>query len=56
MGSLRNPPDIEKLEDAGLLQQPTPEADLDGVLGLRKEDAEQLHETADAWDEPSEVE
>ena len=56
LGSLRDLPDIEKLEDAGLLQRPTSEADLDGVLGLRKEDAEQLHETADAWDEPSEVE
>jgi hypothetical protein len=34
LASLRDLPDIEKLEDAGLLQRPASETDLDGVLGL----------------------
>jgi chromosome segregation and condensation protein ScpB len=38
LASLRELPDIEKLEDAGLLQRPANEIDLDGVLGIREED------------------
>ncbi len=36
LATLRDLPDIERLEDAGLLQRPAPEADLDGVVGLVK--------------------
>ena len=42
--SLRELPDIEKLEDAGLLQRPGNVADLDGVLGLDDEHAELIDE------------
>nr|WP_245257253.1 SMC-Scp complex subunit ScpB [Methylocystis rosea] len=37
--SLRDLPDIEKLEDAGLLQRPAVEIELDGVFGIGDEDA-----------------
>ena len=42
--SLRDLPDIEKLEDAGLLQRPPNVTDLDGVLGLGDEHAELVDE------------
>jgi segregation and condensation protein B len=38
LASLRELPDIESLEDAGLLRRPANVADLDGVLGIREED------------------
>jgi chromosome segregation and condensation protein ScpB len=38
LASLRDLPDIERLEDAGLLQRPANEIDLDGALGIREED------------------
>ncbi len=44
LASLRELPDIEKLEDAGLLQRPANVADLDGVLGLGDEHAELVDE------------
>jgi segregation and condensation protein B len=44
LASLRDLPDIEKLEDAGLLQRPANVADLDGVLGLGDEHAELVDE------------
>ena len=44
LASLRDLPDIEKLEDAGLLQRPEPEIDLDEVLGIREDDAELMNE------------
>ena len=44
LASLRDLPDIEKLEDAGLLQRPASETDLDGVLGLGDEHAELVDE------------
>ena len=44
LASLRELPDIEKLEDAGLLQRPANVADLDGVLGLDDEHAELVDE------------
>ena len=39
LASLRDLPDIESLEDAGLLGRPANVTDLDGVLGLGDEDA-----------------
>ena len=44
LASLRELPDIESLEDAGLLQRPANVADLDGVLGLGDEHAELVDE------------
>ncbi len=44
LASARDPPDIEKLEDAGLLEKPTIEIDLDGVLAISDEDAVELAE------------
>jgi segregation and condensation protein B len=44
LASPRDPPDIEKLEDAGLMEKPTIEIDLDGVLGISDEDAVELAE------------
>jgi len=44
LASLRDLPDIEKLEDAGLLQLSATEADFDSVLGLGDEDAELMDE------------
>jgi segregation and condensation protein B len=40
LASLRDLPDIEKLEDAGLLQCSPTETDLNGILGFGAEDAE----------------
>ncbi len=40
--SLRDLPDIDKLEDAGLLQRTATESDLDGVFGIGDEDAVEL--------------
>ncbi len=42
--SLRDLPDIEKLEDAGLLQRSDNEIELDGVLRMRDRDAIELVE------------
>ena len=39
MASLRELPDIETFEDAGLLERPVTEIGLDGVLGLTDGDA-----------------
>ena len=44
LASLRDLPDIERLEDAGLSQRPANEIDLDGVLGIRDDDAELVNE------------
>jgi len=44
LASLRELPDIEKLEDAGLLERPANATDLDGVLGIYDEDAVELAE------------
>src|SRR5208283_437245 len=38
LASLRDLPDIERLEDAGLLERPPCSDDLDGMLGLREEE------------------
>lgn len=51
LASLRDLPDIEKLEDEGLLQRSRSAADLDRVLAVGEEDAELLDETGDDWEE-----
>ena len=48
LASLRDLPDIERLEDAGLLQRPANEVDLDGVLGIREDAAELVDEIDEA--------
>ena len=47
LASLRDLPDIEKLEDAGLLQRSANEIELDGVLRMRDRDAIELVEAVD---------
>jgi chromosome segregation and condensation protein ScpB len=49
LASLRDLPDIEKLEDEGLLQRPTSGRDIDGVLGLGEEDHNPIDEADDDW-------
>ena len=45
LATLRDLPDIETLEDAGLLQRPEPEIEIDGALGIGEEDeAERVDE------------
>jgi chromosome segregation and condensation protein ScpB len=44
LASLRDLPDIESLEDAGLLQRPANEIDLDDVLGIGEDDRELVNE------------
>ncbi len=44
LAGLRDLPDIEKLEDAGLLQRPANVTDLDGLFGLGDEHAELVDE------------
>lgn len=45
LASLRDLPDIEKLEDEGLLGRPQSEGDLDDALGLPPDDSLELAET-----------
>jgi segregation and condensation protein B len=54
LASLRDLPDIEKLEDAGLLMRSCSESDLDGVLGLKDEAAKDDNdaEACNVWNEP----
>ncbi|MGJ0557905.1 SMC-Scp complex subunit ScpB, partial [Methylocystis sp.] len=47
LASLRDLPDIEKLEDAGLLQRSANEIELDGVLRMRDRDAIDFVEAVD---------
>ncbi|MBG0799892.1 hypothetical protein IYX23_19680 [Methylocystis sp. L43] len=44
---MRNLPDIEKLEDAGLLQRSANEIELDGMLRMRDRDAIEFVEAVD---------
>jgi hypothetical protein len=37
LASLRHLPDIERLEDEGLLQRPQSDIDLDGAMGILRE-------------------
>ena len=47
LASLRDLPDIESLEDAGLLQRPEPEIEIDGALGIGEEDEAELVDEMD---------
>ena len=51
LGTLRDLPDIEKLEDAGLLTRLPTECDLDEVLGLDERPTREVHQTAKEWNE-----
>ncbi|MBY6241436.1 SMC-Scp complex subunit ScpB [Methylosinus sp. Sm6] len=51
LASLRDLPDLEQLEEEGLLQCPCPDVDLDGALGLEDEDAATDEDSADLGDE-----
>lgn len=44
LGSLRELPDIERLEDEGVLQRPPLDVDLDGALGISGEDGLEFEE------------
>ena len=48
LASLRDLPDIEKLEDAGLLTPPSSDGDLDGVLGLNDDGGDEADAAAEA--------
>jgi hypothetical protein len=51
LASLRDLPDIERLEDAGLLQCSAHEIELDAMLGVSEEDEiEDLKDVDDALD------
>ena len=54
LASLRHLPDIEQLEDEGLLQRPHSNVDLDGALGNSGDD-DQLFEGAMEFDEADEI-
>ena len=47
LASLRDLPDVESLGDAGLLQRPANEIDLDGALGISEDDGERVDEMDD---------
>jgi chromosome segregation and condensation protein ScpB len=49
LASLRDLPDIERLEDEGLLQGRQSEDMIDGALGLGEEDPDPLDEADDDW-------
>jgi segregation and condensation protein B len=46
LATLRELPDIEKLEDEGLLSRPQSETDIDGALGLVSDDAMEFADVA----------
>jgi chromosome segregation and condensation protein ScpB len=47
LAGLRDLPDLERLEDEGLLQRPRSEGDLDGALGLACDGDAESDDTAD---------
>jgi segregation and condensation protein B len=47
LAGLRDLPDLERLEDEGLLQTPGSDGDLDGVLGLARDDEMEPDEDGD---------
>ncbi len=53
LASLRDLPDIESLEDAGLLQRPEPEIEIDGALGIQEGDSDRIDEAVIYWNESS---
>jgi chromosome segregation and condensation protein ScpB len=48
--TLRDLPDIEQLEDAGLLERPGPEPYLDDVFGAGEEYLERANEAGEYWE------
>jgi hypothetical protein len=50
LATLRDLPDIERLEDEGLLEMPKPEADLDDVLFAGEEDLFAANEAGEHWE------
>ena len=54
--TLRDLPDLERLEDEGLLRRPPIESDLDDALGLGDEDFELVNEMQDNWNASSSAE
>jgi segregation and condensation protein B len=44
LATLRDLPDIERLEDEGLLQRPQADVNLDGALGLAGDDDQDLED------------
>ncbi len=56
LASLRDLPDIESLEDAGLLQRPEPEIEIDGALGIQEGDSDRIDEAVIYWNESSDTE
>ena len=53
IASLRHLPDIERLDEEGLLQRTQTDIDLDGALGILGEDAPAFEETTE-FDEADE--
>ena len=56
LATLRDLPDIERFEDAGLPRRPPIESDLDDALGLGDDDAELVNELHDDWNASSSAE
>ena len=56
LATLRDLPDLERLEDEGLLRRPRSDIDLDDALGLGDEDAELVNEVQDDWNASSSAE
>ena len=50
LATLRDLPDIEQLEDAGLLERPGPETYLDDVFGAGEEYLEPANEAGEYWE------
>ncbi len=46
LATLRDLPDIERLEDEGLLSRPQSETDIDGAVGLVRDDAMEFDDVA----------
>ena len=50
LATLRELPDIERLEDEGLLEMPKPEADLDATLFAGEEDLDAESDAGEHWE------
>ena len=50
LATLRELPDIERLEDEGLLERPQPGADLDAVLFAGEENIDTANEPGEHWE------
>ena len=49
-------PTSKSLEDAGLLQRPEPEIEIDGALGIQEGDSDRIDEAVIYWNESSDTE